>query len=549
MVPVEVGLSSGFRGASATAAPAYARVPRWKSSIDLLDQRGLLYSPPLVAFTLRVTYGEDEPEQLTFEGGEVTLGRTADNDVVIKDPSSSRSHARVYEEEGRCFIEDLKSANGTTLNDRLLKAPSPLKAGDRIAIGDVVLEFSAPAAPSATLDGEDENEDPNATLLKPPTKPVVSAVAKPPAPPRRSTADLSKAQHAEPTAARGTPAVRPPSRVLPAAPPVAIAAAEPELSAADRARERRELQRSSMGRLQVLWSEFPRPTRIAVGLISALLTVAMLGTLVRAVMPKRIVKKNEPEQLTPNGEPLSDSFGDGDGVDFSRPDMKSFTFTFASPTAIVGVLNYQARECGKDEVSIELNGVQIGTVPPDTLDADQRQLDVVLPSAQLRVNEPNEVVFDNVRHPPAEDTWRIWNIWLEVIPVPKLSAEEASVRARDNFQRAGQLYELREVGSMNLFRAWKEYRDAWLLLEATPDRPDELLRAARARMRELRPQLDKKCASLLVTYQHEMNQKHPDLAAARATLQEINSFFEKEHPCFNVGRGLTGQLEDLGQLD
>ena len=55
------------------------------------------------------------------------MGRTADNDVVIKDPSSSRSHARVYEEDGRFFVEDLKSVNGTTLNERALKAPATLK--------------------------------------------------------------------------------------------------------------------------------------------------------------------------------------------------------------------------------------------------------------------------------------------------------------------------------------------------------------------------------------------------------------------------------------
>ena len=97
-----------------------------------------------VAFTLRITQGADEPEEFSFDG-EVRMGRTADNDVVIKDPSSSRSHARVYEEDGRYFVEDLKSANGTTLNKRPLKAPVQLEDGDLIAVGDVVIEFTGAA--------------------------------------------------------------------------------------------------------------------------------------------------------------------------------------------------------------------------------------------------------------------------------------------------------------------------------------------------------------------------------------------------------------------
>ncbi len=474
------------------------------------------------------------------------MGRTADNDVVVRDPSSSRSHARVYEEDGAVFVEDLKSANGTTLNDRPLKSPVRLEAGDLIAIGEVVLEFVPAAGPSSTLAGDDEDEDPNATLLKPPSKPTskpaVVAVAKPA--PRKLT-DPGR-QAIEPTAPRGT-ALKKPSVVIPVSAPADEAPLLP--TAAERARERRELQRSNVGKLQVLWQEFPRPTRIAVGLIGSVVIVGLLGSLVWAMIPRRHVKRNEPAGLVPNGDPIVESFGEGDGIDFPRPDMKSFTFTFAAPTAIVGVLHYQARDCGKDEVSIELNGTQLGSVPADTVDVDNRQLEVVLPAGQLKVNEPNEVVFDNVTNPPANDPWRLWNLWVEVIPVPQLSADEAGRRAKEDLERAAKLYELRGVGAMNLFRSWKQYRDAWLLLEATPGRPDDLLQHARSRMKEIRPELDKKCALMLVSYQREMNQKYPNTAAARRVLQDIPSYFEKEHPCYSMSRGLLANLEDLGEVE
>jgi pSer/pThr/pTyr-binding forkhead associated (FHA) protein len=499
-----------------------------------------------VAFTLRVSQGSDEPELLSFDGGEVRLGRTADNDVVIKDPASSRSHARVYEEDGRFFVEDLKSANGTTLNEKPLSAPMPLKAGDKIAIGDVVLEFSQ-GGPSSTLDSEDDEAP--APPPRPSSKPAAPAVSRAA---RKPTGELGK-QALEVTAPKGKAMVqRPPSRALPATEPPSDLAdktddSAPVPSAADRARERRELQRSSMGRVQLLWNELPKPTRIVVGIVGVLALVGILGALVNAVIPKRVVRRAEPAELVPNGDPIAESFGEGD-TDYSRPDMKSFTFAYASPTAIVGVLHYQARDCSKDEVSIELNGVQVGTVPPDTIETDSRQLEVVLPSGSLKLNEPNEVVFDNVGNPPASDPWRIWNVWVEVIPVPKLSAEQAANRARDNFQRAGRLYDLREVGSMNLFRAWKEYRDAWLMLEATEDRNEELLQTARSRMREIRPMLDKKCAGILMSYQREASQKDPDIAAARMILQQVYSNFEKEHPCYGISRGLMAQLEDLSVL-
>ncbi len=476
------------------------------------------------------------------------MGRTADNDVVIKDPSSSRSHARVYEEDGLVFVEDLKSANGTTLNGRPLKAPVQLEAGDLIAIGSVVLEFVAAAGPSSTLAGEDDEEDPNATFLKapvkPPSKPAVAAVAKPSAP--RKPTDPSR-QAIAPRAA----ALKRPSKVIPVTTPEPVVVDDALLlpTAADRARERRELQRSNVGKLQVFWQEFPKPTRIALGIIGSLVLVGMLGALVSALVPRRHVKRNEPAELVPNADPIVESFGEGDGIDFPRPDMKSFTFTFAAPTAIVGVLHYQARDCGKDEVSIELNGTQLGSVPADTVDVENRQLEVVLPAAQVKVNEPNEVVFDNVTNPPANDPWRLWNLWVEVIPVPQLSADEAGLRAKEDLERAAKLYELRGVGAMNLFRSWKQYRDAWLLLEATPGRPDELLQHARARMKEIRPELDKKCALMLVSYQREMNQKYPNTAAARRVLQDISSYFEKEHPCFSTSRGLLANLEDLGEVE
>ena len=521
-------------------------------------------------FTLSVSQAGGESEEFSFEGGEARLGRTADNDVVIKDPSSSRSHARVWEEDGRYFVEDLKSANGTKLNAKVVKGPLQLEAGDRIMIGDVTLLFSSPeanatmmVAPGSTVDEAGEEDEANATILKPPTsKPNAAAISRRP-PPRRPTpppAEEPEADDPPPDEDDGADSTRdfkvPPPKSLQRRPTGAVARAsraqpsahEPAaLSASDRARQRRELQRSSVGRAQLLWSDLSKPARIVVGLIGSIATIAGLGLVVMAVMPKKVAKRAEPVALVANGDPIPESFGEGEDVDFSRPDMKTFTVSYASPTAIVGVLHYQARDCAKDEVTIELNGGPVGSVPPDTVEVATRQLEVILPSSQLKIGDPNEIVFDNVNNPPAEDPWRIWNVWVEVIPIPVMSAEDASRRAKEDIERGSRLYEMRDVGAMNLFRAWKQYRDAWLLLEATPDRPTDLLQISRTRMREIRPELDRKCSAMLVDYQKEMTQKYANVTAARKVLQNIPAHFEKEHPCFGMSRFLLRGLDDFGE--
>ncbi|MCK5375952.1 MAG: FHA domain-containing protein, partial [Acidobacteria bacterium] len=47
----------------------------------------------------------------------LSLGRSSDNDVVLRDFSVSRYHAKVEEENGIFKIHDLDSTNGIKIND------------------------------------------------------------------------------------------------------------------------------------------------------------------------------------------------------------------------------------------------------------------------------------------------------------------------------------------------------------------------------------------------------------------------------------------------
>ncbi len=72
---------------------------------------------------------------------DAVIGRGADVDLTIKDRSISRHHAALSVDRKGVKIRDLESQNGTAVNGFVLKAPMPLRQGDEVRIGAVLLEF------------------------------------------------------------------------------------------------------------------------------------------------------------------------------------------------------------------------------------------------------------------------------------------------------------------------------------------------------------------------------------------------------------------------
>jgi pSer/pThr/pTyr-binding forkhead associated (FHA) protein len=88
-----------------------------------------------------------EPEQrrgMTFEvDGEVTIGRAPGCRIRLSEDSfASHIHARVFLKDGKPYLEDLGSTNGTWLNSRRLDGPALIKRGDKIQVGVTVLEVT-----------------------------------------------------------------------------------------------------------------------------------------------------------------------------------------------------------------------------------------------------------------------------------------------------------------------------------------------------------------------------------------------------------------------
>jgi pSer/pThr/pTyr-binding forkhead associated (FHA) protein len=81
----------------------------------------------------------------------IWVGRGRQNDIVIPDASISTMHAFIrIDEEGRFFLQDMMSKNGTFVHNQRVPAlgidePLEFRTGDRIRFGTVRLTFLAAA--------------------------------------------------------------------------------------------------------------------------------------------------------------------------------------------------------------------------------------------------------------------------------------------------------------------------------------------------------------------------------------------------------------------
>ena len=97
-----------------------------------------------MGFVLAVAAGAGRGRRFWFDGNEIAIGRAPGNDLLLVDAGVSRSHARIHERGGAYILVDEHSANGTALNGEPVRRAEPLRPGDRIAIGSLVLEFQKP---------------------------------------------------------------------------------------------------------------------------------------------------------------------------------------------------------------------------------------------------------------------------------------------------------------------------------------------------------------------------------------------------------------------
>ena len=82
----------------------------------------------------------------TFAESTVTIGRDYVNQILLVDQTVSRQHARLTLRDGKWYVEDLKSRNGTSLNGAAV-IHAEMQSMDEVGVGDVVLTFVDQARP------------------------------------------------------------------------------------------------------------------------------------------------------------------------------------------------------------------------------------------------------------------------------------------------------------------------------------------------------------------------------------------------------------------
>ncbi len=91
--------------------------------------------------TLYIYPKDGESYTIPLKDRQVTLGRSAENDIPIPDPFSSNRHALIFPSDAGYAVRDTGSKNGTFLNGKKIVAPAELKEGDEILIGSVRILF------------------------------------------------------------------------------------------------------------------------------------------------------------------------------------------------------------------------------------------------------------------------------------------------------------------------------------------------------------------------------------------------------------------------
>ena len=83
----------------------------------------------------------------------LTIGRDKTNNLVINDEGISVFHAELQQEEGKLFLRDTGSVNGTFLNGEPVTKRTEVKVGDTIRLHLVELQIidptKAPPEPTA----------------------------------------------------------------------------------------------------------------------------------------------------------------------------------------------------------------------------------------------------------------------------------------------------------------------------------------------------------------------------------------------------------------
>lgn len=126
--------------------------------VEAVEESGIGYEKtavdiilPQIEWQLSIFTGPNAGKSFTLKV-ENRLGRHPENDIIIEDLKISRRHAIIQWVDNQYRISDLGSANGTFINSARITAPTILKSGDMITIGNTHLNLQIITQPGEAGD-------------------------------------------------------------------------------------------------------------------------------------------------------------------------------------------------------------------------------------------------------------------------------------------------------------------------------------------------------------------------------------------------------------
>ncbi|QWS33199.1 FHA domain-containing protein FhaB/FipA [Curtobacterium aetherium] len=129
-LPAGAGSAAAATGSSANAFT------------DLISQPGgPTASAPPVATRLVITEGAREGMEMPLGGGPISIGRSSESNVVIRDDYTSTNHARLDLQGSAWVLTDLGSTNGTFVAGQKVTVPTTVAERTPITIGTTTFEL------------------------------------------------------------------------------------------------------------------------------------------------------------------------------------------------------------------------------------------------------------------------------------------------------------------------------------------------------------------------------------------------------------------------
>jgi hypothetical protein len=90
---------------------------------------------------LVITSGPKSGAEFPLGRDEITIGRSGDSAIIIRDDYTSTHHARLMLWNDRWMLQDLDSTNGTFLDGARVTAPVPVPLGATVKVGQTTFEL------------------------------------------------------------------------------------------------------------------------------------------------------------------------------------------------------------------------------------------------------------------------------------------------------------------------------------------------------------------------------------------------------------------------